>query len=44
MTNTQMQFPRRLIRFLLFAAVVAVLGHGGAHAQQDTITGNNYVL
>jgi len=44
MTNTLLHVSRRFIRFLLFAAVVAVLGHGGASGQINTITGYNQVL
>jgi hypothetical protein len=44
MTNLLKQVLRRVIRFLLFATVVAALGDDTAHAQQSTITGNNYVL
>ena len=43
MTNTLMKFSKRFTRFLLFAAVVAVLGHD-AHAQQNTITGYNQIV
>jgi hypothetical protein len=32
------------MRLLLFAAVVAVLGHGGARGQQNTITGYNQIV
>jgi hypothetical protein len=44
MTRTLTQLSIRLIRFLPFATVVAVLGHEGAHAQQNTITGYNQVV
>jgi hypothetical protein len=44
MTKTLTQVSTRFIRFLLFTAVVAVLGHEGAHAQQNNITGYNQVL
>jgi len=43
MTKTQTQISM-FIRRLLFTAVVAVLGHEGAHAQQNNITGYNQVL
>jgi|HubBroStandDraft_1064217.scaffolds.fasta_scaffold13169_7 hypothetical protein len=43
MTNARKQVLRRIIQFLLCAAV-SVLGHDGARGQQNTITGNNYVL
>src|SRR5580700_11430295 len=44
MTKTLTQVSTRFIRFLLFPAAVAVLGHDGAHAQQNTITGYNQVV
>ena len=44
MTESLKQLPRSIIRFLLFAAVVAVLGHDGASGQQNTITGYNQIV
>jgi len=43
-TESPNEVFRHTIRFLLGAAVVAVLGQDGAHAQQNTITGYNQVL
>src|ERR1035438_2545977 len=43
MTESLNQVFRHIIRFLLCAAVVAVLGHGGARAQYYTITGYNQI-
>ena len=44
MTESLTQVSRHIMRFLLFAVVVAVLGHGGARGQQNTITGYNQVI
>lgn len=44
MTRPRKQVLRRIIRFLLFAAVVAVLGHAGARAQHNTIAGYNEIV
>ena len=43
MTKTLTQVSIAFIRFLMFTAVVAMLGHH-AHAQQNTITGYNQVV
>ncbi len=44
MTESLNQVFRHIIRFLLFAAMAAVLGPGGARGQQNTITGYNQVV
>jgi hypothetical protein len=44
MTRPLKPVLRRVIRFLLFAAVVTVLRYDGARGQQNTITGYNQVL
>ena len=44
MTESLTQVSRHIMRFLLFAVVVAVLGHGGARGHQNTITGYNQVI
>lgn len=44
MTESLTQVSRHIMRLLLFAAVVAVLGHGGARGQQNTITGYNQIV
>lgn len=44
MTRPLKQVLRRIIRFLLFAAVAAALGNDGANGQINAITGNNQVL
>lgn len=44
MTESLKQISKRISQFLLFAVVVAVFGHDGAHGQQTNIQGNNVVL
>ena len=44
MTESLNQVFRHIIRFLLCAAVVVVLGHDGARGQQNTITGYNQII